>query len=121
MIVRSRSGLLRGGWVKSSVGDEEEIKALAERVLHELSVWTLKSPREVRERRAEEGREPDTRLTYNEGQDQVVNIADNNIEDCFAFSTCGSIFTYVHSVQQALINILKIWHECICLMVCTYT
>lgn len=72
-----------GGWRKSSVGDEEEIKALPERVLHGLSVWTLKSPREVRERGAEEGREPGTRLTYSEGQGQVVNIGDRNIEDCF--------------------------------------
>lgn len=64
-------------------------------MLHGLSVWTLKSPREVRERGAEEGREPGTRLTYSEGQDQVVNIGDSNMEYCFALSTRGSIFTYV--------------------------
>lgn len=81
MMARSRTGLLRG-WRKSSVGDEEEIKALAEGVLSGLSVWILKSPREVRERGTEEGREPGTRLTHSKGQNQVVNIGDSNREDC---------------------------------------
>lgn len=89
MMARSRSGLLR-----ARVEEEFSWRPGGDQGTSGKSA-ALKSPREVRERGTEEGREPGTRLIYSEGQNQVVNIGDSNKEDCFAYPTCESMLTNV--------------------------
>lgn len=117
---RSREGLRRWRRRRSSTGDTEEIKALTGRVLDASPVWMLKSPREVREEGAERKAESQVLDSSRvRGRDQVVNTGDSNQKGHCAFPTREFALIYLHSCQQAIINIWKTWRECSCLMACS--
>lgn len=73
------------------MGAESEIKALKGRVLDGSSVWTWKSPREMRE--GGEGSEPVLGSSRASGRDQEVNI-DGSVSNML-------IHTYIPSTMPS--------------------